>query len=54
MKELLFAAGVGMAGTEARHPDSGVGMPASQMMAKGSTGRCFAMRTSTIRMARSL
>ena len=36
MKELLFAAGVGMAGTEARHPDSGVGIEALPPSAKDS------------------
>ena len=36
MKELLFAAGVGMAGTETRHPDSGVGIEALPPSAKDS------------------
>ena len=36
MKELLFAAGVGMAGAKARHPDSGVGIEALPPSAKDS------------------
>ena len=36
MKELLFVAGVGMAGTEARYPDSGAGAETRRPSAESS------------------